>query len=138
VVIVVDVNAAVIGDRDSHDAQCRALDDDTSVVSRRRRALLASMASADDEAQVSRCAYGCQDATCVTGNTCSDGRSDESRSAVRSYRPHGSLARVLYDKRKADEWLTAFDKRRVSAMTLRLGRSPVRIPCSDAVAHQRT
>lgn len=60
-----------------------------------------------DETHVVRCAYGCQDTTCnVTVG-------DEAVSrAVRSYRPHGSLARVLYDKRKADEWLAAYDKRK--------------------------
>ncbi|XP_054010263.1 uncharacterized protein LOC128893377 isoform X2 [Hylaeus anthracinus] len=30
--------------------------------------------------------------------------------SVRSYRPHGSLARVLYDKQKADEQLETYDK----------------------------
>ena len=63
-----------------------------------------------DEVHVVRCTYGCQDTTCnITVG-------DEAVSrAVRSYRPHGSLARVLYDKRKADEWLAAYDKRKVSA-----------------------
>lgn len=75
-----------------------------------------SMAGAD-EAQVVRCAYGCQDTACVTNNAgeCNDGNVNRS---VRSYRPHGSLARVLYDKRKADEWLAAYDKRRVSVWRL--------------------
>nr|XP_012230521.1 PREDICTED: uncharacterized protein LOC105676884 isoform X3 [Linepithema humile] len=64
-----------------------------------------------DEAQVIRCTYGCQDTACVTSNAgeCNDGSVNRS---VRSYRPHGSLARVLYDKRKADEWLAAYEKRR--------------------------
>lgn len=66
-----------------------------------------------DEGQVVRCAYGCQDTTCNVGNDAGE-RGDTSRS-VRSYRPHGSLARVLYDKRKADEWLAAYDKRKVSS-----------------------
>lgn len=60
-----------------------------------------------------RCAYGCQDTACDVSSA-----SDAAGHAVRSYRPHGSLARVLYDKRKADEWLTAYDKRKVSATTL--------------------
>lgn len=84
-----------------------------------------SMASVDDEPQVSRCAYGCQDAsTCVTGNTAVRDDGNSTRSAVRSYRPHGSLARVLYDKRKADEWLAAYDKRRVSVNRSCFARLP--------------
>ncbi|KYQ59742.1 hypothetical protein ALC60_01127 [Trachymyrmex zeteki] len=63
-----------------------------------------------DEPHVVRCAYGCQDTICNV--TSGDGAASR---AVRSYRPHGSLARVLYDKRKADEWLAAYDKRKVSA-----------------------
>ncbi|KAI4473446.1 hypothetical protein M0804_015346 [Polistes exclamans] len=32
----------------------------------------------------------------------------------RNYRPRGSLARILYDKQRADERLDAYDKRQVS------------------------
>lgn len=69
-----------------------------------------------DEAQVVRCAFGCQDTTCNVSDAEERGDGTASRS-VRGYRPHGSLARVLYDKRKADEWLEAYDKRKVSPMT---------------------
>lgn len=73
------------------------------------------MAAGADEPQVVRCAYGCQDATCcVTGNVDGRGGDGTASRSVRTYRPHGNLARVLYDKRKADEWLAAYDKRRVS------------------------
>ncbi|XP_076671683.1 protein-L-histidine N-pros-methyltransferase isoform X2 [Andrena cerasifolii] len=51
--------------------------------------------------------------TCDIRNlaTCSAVSQDAPTSrAVRSYRPHGSLARVLYDKQKADEQLEAYDK----------------------------
>lgn len=65
-----------------------------------------------DEAQVVRCAYGCRDITCNVSSVSDDGVASRS---VRSYRPHGSLARVLYDKRKADEWLATYDKRKVSS-----------------------
>ena len=71
------------------------------------------MAAGADEPQVVRCAYGCQDATCcVTGNVDGRGGDGTASRSVRTYRPHGNLARVLYDKRKADEWLAAYDKRR--------------------------
>lgn len=72
---------------------------------------MAGAGAGADEAQVVRCAYGCQDTACTIGE-----RGDEAASrSVRSYRPHGSLARVLYDKRKADEWLATYDKCKVSA-----------------------
>lgn len=72
------------------------------------------MAGVDEASRIVRCAYGCrQDTTCNVTNV-GDGDGAAGRS-VRSYRPHGSLARVLYDKRKADEWLAAYDKRKVRA-----------------------
>nr|XP_033324405.1 methyltransferase-like protein 9 isoform X1 [Megalopta genalis]XP_033324406.1 methyltransferase-like protein 9 isoform X1 [Megalopta genalis] len=51
--------------------------------------------------------------TCDVRNvvTCSAVKQDAPTSrVVRSYRPHGSLARVLYDKQRADEQLEAYDK----------------------------
>ncbi|XP_076291266.1 protein-L-histidine N-pros-methyltransferase [Lasioglossum baleicum] len=51
--------------------------------------------------------------TCDVRNvvTCSAVKQDAPTSGVvRSYRPHGSLARVLYDKQRADEQLEAYDK----------------------------
>ncbi|EFN77026.1 hypothetical protein EAI_13276 [Harpegnathos saltator] len=70
------------------------------------------MAGAADE-PITRCTYGCQD-TCNVTNNVGDRRDGAGNPSVQSYRPHGSLARVLYDKRKADEWLAAYDKRRVA------------------------
>ncbi|XP_048266197.1 protein-L-histidine N-pros-methyltransferase isoform X2 [Bombus terrestris] len=55
---------------------------------------------------VPRCTCNVKDLT-----TCSAVNQDSLTSrAVRSYRPHGSLARLLYDKQKADEQLEAYDK----------------------------
>lgn len=72
--------------------------------------LLLGMAGPD--APIPRC-------TCDVRNvvTCSAVNQDAPTSrGVRSYRPHGSLARVLYDKQKADEQLEAYDKTQVSIM----------------------
>lgn len=71
--------------------------------------LLASMAGVD--ASVRRC-------TCDVRNvaTCSVNQGVPASRAVRNYRPHGSLARVLYDKQKADEQLEAYDKTQVRRM----------------------
>lgn len=85
------------------------------------------MAGAADE-PIARCAYGCED-TCSVTNNVGDRRDGTANPSVQSYRPHGNLARVLHDKRKADEWLAAYDKRRVSG---RLGR-----PASSGVRELR-
>lgn len=72
------------------------------------------MASAD--APVRRC-------TCDVRNlaTCSTVNQDIPTSrVVRNYRPHGSLARLLYDKQKADEQLEAYDKTQVNIILTRL------------------
>ena len=70
--------------------------------------LLVGMAGVD--APLPRC-------TCNVRNlaTCSAVNQDSPTSrVVRSYRPHGSLARLLYDKQKADEQLEAYDKTQVN------------------------
>lgn len=65
---------------------------------------------------VPRCTCNVKDLT-----TCSAVNQDSLTSrAVRSYRPHGSLARLLYDKQKADEQLEAYDKTQVNINVNRL------------------
>ncbi|OAD55264.1 hypothetical protein WN48_04906 [Eufriesea mexicana] len=81
--------------------------------------LLVGMASAD--VPVPRCTCDVRNlATCSAVNQ----NSPTSR-VVRSYRPHGSLARLLYDKQKADEQLETFDKTQFTP-GLRVLRGPSR------------
>ncbi|CAL7940795.1 unnamed protein product [Xylocopa violacea] len=61
---------------------------------------------ADANAPISKC-------TCDVRNltNCSPVNQDSATSiVVRSYRPHGSLARILYDKQRRDEQLEMYDK----------------------------
>lgn len=67
--------------------------------------LLAGMAGASTP--IARCT--CEARNFTTCSTISQNGASSSR-AVRTYRPHSSLARILYDKQKADERLEAYDK----------------------------
>ncbi|XP_066603398.1 protein-L-histidine N-pros-methyltransferase [Prorops nasuta] len=51
-------------------------------------------------------------AQCTCDQTDQKSNVNENVTSVRTYRPHGKLARILYQKQKADELLDTYDKRR--------------------------
>ncbi|XP_015435670.1 PREDICTED: methyltransferase-like protein 9 [Dufourea novaeangliae] len=81
--------------------------------------------------------------TCNDRNvvTCSAVKQDAPTSRVmRSYQPHGSLARMLYDKQRADEQLEAYDKSqwyRVDATKIREDLVRLWIPLGAGAQHDQ-
>lgn len=74
---------------------------------------------------------GCATSAGISGE---DAAAAARECVMKSYRPHGNLARLLWDKQRADERLEAYDKSRVSDTTSELVRRTYTfLPCAGTL-----